>query len=63
MDGHAGQLVNQGIGIAIAWVLGIVGSLAILKICEMTVGLRVNTEQEEKGLDLSMHGEEGYIME
>ena len=29
----------------------------------MTLGLRVDTDQEHQGLDLSMHGEEGYIME
>jgi ammonium transporter, Amt family len=63
VDGHAGQIVNQGIGIAIAWVLGIVGTLAILKICDMTIGLRIDNDQEQQGLDLSMHGEEGYIME
>ena len=63
VDGNAHQILNQGIGIAIAWALGIVGTLAILKVCDMTLGLRVDTEQEHQGLDLSMHGEEGYIME
>jgi ammonium transporter, Amt family len=63
IDGHAGQLVNQAIGIGIAWVLAIVGTLIILKICDVTIGLRVNTDQEMQGLDLSMHGEEGYILE
>lgn len=28
-----------------------------------TIGLRVDPEQEPQGLDLSMPGEEGYIME
>jgi Amt family ammonium transporter len=63
VDGNTGQILNQGIGIAIAWMLGIVGTLAILKICDITIGLRVNNEEEERGLDLSLHGEEGYIME
>ena len=39
------------------------GTLIILKICDATVGLRVTKEQESEGLDLSMHGEEGYIFE
>ena len=63
VDGNAHQILNQGIGVAIAWTLGIVGTLVILKVCDMTLGLRVDTDQEHQGLDLSMHGEEGYIME
>ena len=63
VDGNAGQMLNQVIGSAIAWVLAIVGTLIILKICEAVVGLRVSAEQETQGLDLSMHGEEGYILE
>jgi ammonium transporter, Amt family len=63
VDGHAGQLVNQLIGTAIAWSLAIVGTLIILKICDVLLGLRVTPEQEIEGLDLALHGEEGYIME
>jgi len=63
VDGNAGQILNQVIGSAIAWVLAIVGTLVILKICDVVVGLRVSAEQETQGLDLSMHGEEGYILE
>jgi Amt family ammonium transporter len=40
-----------------------VGTLVILKICDLTVGLRVSKPQEIEGLDVSMHGEEGYIFE
>jgi ammonium transporter, Amt family len=63
VDGNAGQILNQAIGSAIAWGLAIVGTLVILKICDTVVGLRVSAEQETEGLDLSMHGEEGYILE
>ena len=41
----------------------IVGTLVILKICDALIGLRVEKEHEIQGLDLSMHGEEGYILE
>ncbi|MGA3018134.1 MAG: hypothetical protein ABSF62_13525 [Bryobacteraceae bacterium] len=47
----------------VAWVLAIVGTLVILKICDMAAGLRVSRDQEVEGLDLSLHGEEGYILE
>jgi Amt family ammonium transporter len=63
MDGNGMQVVNQLIGVGISWVLAIAGTLVILKICDVLVGVRVTKEQEIEGLDLSMHGEEGYIFE
>jgi Amt family ammonium transporter len=63
VDGNARQVLNQVIGSAIAWSLAIVGTLVILKVCDVLIGLRVSTEEEIEGLDLSLHGEEGYIME
>ena len=47
----------------ISWVLAIVGTLIILKICDVILGVRVSPEQELEGLDVSMHGEEGYTLE
>jgi ammonia channel protein AmtB len=29
----------------------------------MTIGLRVTAEQEREGIDVALHGEEGYIFE
>jgi Amt family ammonium transporter len=63
VDGNGGQILNQLIGVAIAWGLAIVGTLIILKIVDVVIGLRVTKEQETEGLDLSQHGEEGYIYE
>jgi Amt family ammonium transporter len=62
-EGNAHQLLNQCVGVAIAWVLGIVGTLILLKIVDKVVGLRLTEEQETQGLDLSQHGEEGYYWE
>jgi len=56
-------VLNQIVGIAIAWILAIVGTLIILKIVDLTVGLRVSEEEEVQGLDLTQHGEEGYSWE
>jgi Amt family ammonium transporter len=44
-------------------VLAIVGSLFILKVVDALIGLRLSEEQEVKGLDLSQHGEEGYMFD
>jgi Amt family ammonium transporter len=63
VDGHGGQILNQLGGVAIAWGLAIVGTLAILKFVDVTIGLRVTKQQESDGLDLSMHNEEGYVFE
>ncbi|MFY9730301.1 MAG: ammonium transporter, partial [Candidatus Acidiferrales bacterium] len=62
-EGNAHQLLNQCVGVAIAWVLGIVGTLILLTIVDKVVGLRVTEEQEIQGLDVSQHGEEGYYWE
>ncbi|SPF34522.1 ammonium transporter [Candidatus Sulfotelmatobacter kueseliae] len=62
-EGNAHQLLNQLAGVTIAWVLAIVGTLVILKIVDVTIGLRVPEEEEVQGLDLSQHGEEGYYWE
>jgi Amt family ammonium transporter len=63
IEGNAHQLVNQLIGVGIAWALGIVGTLAILIFVDKVIGLRVSPEHETQGLDLSQHGEEGYDWE
>jgi Amt family ammonium transporter len=63
IEGNAHQIVNQIVGIAISWVLAIVGTLIILKVVDMTIGLRVSEADEIQGLDLSQHGEEGYYWE
>jgi Amt family ammonium transporter len=63
IEGNAHQLLNQLAGVAIAWVLGIVGTLFILFVVDKLVGLRVSPEHENQGLDLSQHGEEGYNWE
>jgi Amt family ammonium transporter len=60
LEGNKGQLLDQAIGVAIAWSLSIVGTLIILFIVDKVVGLRVSEEDERTGLDLSQHGEEGY---
>ena len=63
MEGNFHQILNQVIGVAIAWVIAIVGTIVILKIVDATIGLRVSVEHEIQGLDLSQHGEEGYYWE
>jgi Amt family ammonium transporter len=63
VDGHAHQVLHQLTGVAIAWSVSIVGTLAILVVVDKLIGLRVSEEDENRGLDLSQHGEQGYDWE
>ena len=63
LEGNAHQLLNQFVAVVIAWLLAIVGTLIILKVVDVVVGLRVSQTDEIQGLDLSQHGEEGYYWE
>ncbi|HWZ24360.1 MAG TPA: ammonium transporter [Verrucomicrobiae bacterium] len=63
LDGHWGQVGNQLVGVLIAWGFALVGTIVLLKIVDMITGLRVSTEEEEAGLDITQHGEEAYNLE
>lgn len=63
VDGNPGQVLNQAAGVAISWLLAIVATIVILKVVDMTIGVRASEPDEIEGLDLSMHGEEGYSLE
>jgi len=63
VDGNPGQILNQAIGVAIAIGLAAVGTFVILKVCDVLIGMRVDHSDEEQGLDVTQHGEEGYYLE
>ncbi len=59
---EGGKLLNgQLAAVGITWLLAIVATFIILKVLDATMGLRCSTQAEIQGLDLSQHGEEGYI--
>jgi ammonium transporter, Amt family len=49
--------------IGLTLVLAVVGTVVIAYIVKAVIGLRPTAEGEQEGLDLTDHGEEGYIME
>jgi Amt family ammonium transporter len=55
--------LEQVKAIAITLVLSIVATVVIAYIVKAVLGLRPEPEAEQEGLDLSDHGEEGYIYE
>lgn len=63
LDGHWSQVGNQLVGILFAWGFALVGTIVILKIVDLTTGVRVVEEHEIEGLDITQHGEEAYNLE
>ena len=57
LSGVDGSLLTQLKGVAVTVVYGFAVSFAILKLIDVTIGLRVTEEQEREGLDISLHGE------
>jgi Amt family ammonium transporter len=61
VDGNSSLLIGQLAAVGVTWVLAIVATFIILKVLDAVMGLRVSQAEEIEGLDLSQHGEEGYI--
>jgi Amt family ammonium transporter len=58
--GNPAQLGIQAFGIAVAAAFAFVVSLAIFKIIDKTIGLKVSDEEEEAGLDITQHAEKAF---
>ena len=63
IDGHWMQVPNQLLGAAVGIAMAVVGTLVALKLTELIVPLRVAERDESGGMDLALHGEEGYNFE
>lgn len=50
-------MLTQLWGVGTTLIYGFVVNFIILKVNDMTMGLRVTEEQEREGLDISLHGE------
>ncbi len=57
ISGADGSVITQLWGVGTTVIYGFVVSFIILKVIDMTIGLRVSEEQEREGLDISLHGE------
>lgn len=58
--GNASQMWPQIVAILGTYVFVAIATFIILKVVDMVTGLRVSDEEEEMGLDISEHGEQGY---
>ena len=54
-------LAGQIVAVIVTWVLAAAATFLILKLVDAVIGLRVSADDEVQGLDLTQHGEEGYI--
>ena len=61
LEGNTQQIINQLVSVGAAIAISVIGTIIILKLIDLTMGLRVSKDGEIQGLDLSQHGEEGYI--
>lgn len=57
IGGVDGSVLAQCKGVATTVVYGFVVSYVILKLIDLTIGLRVAEDQEREGLDITLHGE------
>ena len=57
------QLAAQFVGVLVTVVYGAVMSYIILKLVDGFIGLRVAEDEEDRGLDISLHNEQGYYSE
>ncbi len=61
IDGASRLILGQLVAIVVTWVFAAVVTFVLLRVIDNIVGLRVGREQEMQGLDVSQHGEEGYL--
>jgi len=61
VEGETRILIGQVVAVVVTWIFAAVVTFVLLKILDVTMGLRVSQEAETQGLDYSEQGEEGYI--
>jgi Amt family ammonium transporter len=63
IHGEPSQLGDQLAAIGIVAAYSFIMTSIILKVLDMTMGLRVSEDEEVAGLDVSQHGERAYVIE
>ncbi len=63
IQGETAQFFDQLIGVAATMSYSLVATYVILKVLDMTLGLRVSEDDENIGIDASQHGERAYLLE
>jgi Amt family ammonium transporter len=63
IHGEGSQVVDQLVAVGVVWVYSFAVTVAILKVLDLTMGLRMSEADEEMGLDITQHGERGYVFD
>lgn len=63
LGGGAGQLVSQAIAAFAVLIYSFVAAWVIGFAIEKTIGFRIKNEDELAGVDTTVHGEEGYLLD
>jgi Amt family ammonium transporter len=63
IEGDPGQMVDQLVAMGAVAAYSFIVTSIILKVLDVTMGLRVSEDDENIGLDVSQHGERGYVIE
>ncbi len=58
ISGADGSVLTQLWGVGTTLIYGFIVSFILLKVIDMTMGLRVTEDQEREGLDIALHGEQ-----
>lgn len=61
IEGTSRIFIGQIVAVVISWVVAAIATFILLKVLDVAMGLRVSEEEEAQGLDVTQHGEEGYI--
>jgi len=61
--GNPSQILIQAFGVGVAALMGFGGTLVIMKVIDILIGVRVSPEVERKGLDIAEHAESAYAGE
>jgi Amt family ammonium transporter len=60
--GNPGMFMTQLIGVAATMAYSVIVTIVLLKVIDMTIGLRVTDEEEVVGLDITQHEESAYTL-
>lgn len=62
VNGQTTLLLTQLIAVAVTVLFSAVATYAIVRVIDGLIGLRVSAEEEQNGLDITQHGEQGYSL-
>jgi Amt family ammonium transporter len=63
IEGEPAQMVDQIVAISVVALYSFAVTAIILKVLDLTIGIRLTDSDEELGMDVTQHGERGYVFD